>query len=68
MAFLDRSTASFHKESGSDFHLMSRDLTNAAVLFFLDKRLPPHRRPQNAARKNEEINPVTKLTTMDCLI
>jgi hypothetical protein len=39
--FLGRSTASFHKESGSDFHLMSLDLTKAAILFFFDKRLPP---------------------------
>src|SRR3954453_11830784 len=33
----DRSTASFHKESGSDFHLLSLDLTKAAILLFLDK-------------------------------
>jgi hypothetical protein len=38
--FFDRSTASFHKESGSEFYLLSLVLTNAAKLFFFDKRLP----------------------------
>jgi hypothetical protein len=37
---LERSTASFHKASGSDFHLLSLVLTSAEKLFFFDNRLP----------------------------